>query len=193
MEAVKSVTPIVEPVEPLVRRRRGPDLARCVELLAGVHAADGYPVRWPGDPGAWLSPSRLVAAWVVEQAGQVTGHVGLSEASGDSMAPLWSSGLGVGEDRLGVISRLFVGTAARGHRSGERLLAAGCAEARRRDLSPVLDVFDRNRAAIALYRRLGWRRLGSVEFNLPGHGVELLHCYVAPSQPASAASPSPLP
>jgi hypothetical protein len=30
-----------------IRTRISEDLARCVDLLAEVHAADGYPAVWP--------------------------------------------------------------------------------------------------------------------------------------------------
>jgi hypothetical protein len=43
----------------------------------------------------------------------------------------------------------------------------------------VLDVIDRNRDAMALYERLGWRIAGSLDLDLAGH-PERLVCYVAP-------------
>jgi hypothetical protein len=53
-------------------------------------------------------------------------------------------------------------------------VAAACG----RGLHPVLDVIDRNRAAVALYERLGWRIAGSLDVELAGR-PERLVCYVA--------------
>jgi GNAT superfamily N-acetyltransferase len=162
-----------------VRPRKPTDLVRCVELLAEVHAADGYPAIWPSDPGRWLTPSRLLGAWVAGPADALTGHVGLSGVVSVPSAELWVASTGLGLDRLGAVRQLFVSPSARRQGTGERLLAIACAEARRRGLHPVLDVIDRNRAAMALYEQLGWRIAGSLEVELAGR-PELLVCYVAP-------------
>jgi hypothetical protein len=45
-----------------IRLRQHTDVARCV----GVHAADGYPLRWPADSPAWLTPMNLLSAWIAE-------------------------------------------------------------------------------------------------------------------------------
>jgi hypothetical protein len=43
----------------------------------------------------------------------------------------------------------------------------------------VLDVLETNRAATALYERLGWRAVGAMDVELGGR-PERLVCYVAP-------------
>jgi len=141
--------------------------------------ADGYPAVWPADPGGWLTPSRRLGAWVAGSVDAVTGHVGLSGVATGPSAELWVASTGLGLDRLGAVRQLFVSPGARRQGTGERLLAIACAEARRRGLHPVLDVIDRNRAAMALYEQLGWRIAGSLEVELAGR-PELLVCYVAP-------------
>jgi GNAT superfamily N-acetyltransferase len=162
----------------LIRPRRDDDLEKTVSVLAAVHASDGYPELWPSNPSRWLTPATLIAAWVAERAGDLIGHTVLCTAYGNAAAELWSEGTGLAVEQLGVVAKLFVVTPSRRHRLGERLLETACEEAQRRGLQPVLDVLDRNRAAIGLYERLGWRRLGAVKTECHS---ELLHCYAAPS------------
>jgi ribosomal protein S18 acetylase RimI-like enzyme len=112
--------------------------------LAVVHATDGYPSRWPADPYAWLLPD--AEAWVAELDGAVVGQA------------LLKTGRDPGTALLG---RLFVTPAGRGHRFGERLIAAALAAAAERELAVTLEVVDSGTAAIALYRRLGWQHTGT--------------------------------
>jgi len=162
-----------------IRPRDPEDLSRCVDLLADVHAVDGYPAIWPADPASWLTPSRLLDAWLTEQADALIGHVGLSGVAAGPSAELWAVSTGLAADRLGAVRQLFVSPGARRQGIGERLLAVACSEAHRRGLHPVLDVIDRNHAAMALYEQLGWRIAGSLEVELAGR-PERLVCYVAP-------------
>jgi GNAT superfamily N-acetyltransferase len=143
-------------------RRGGEDLETCVGLLAAVRAADGYPARWPDDPASWLTPDeplRARVAWRPDP-DQVVGHVCPCDAGAGASAAAWSAGAGVPVERLGVVSRLFVDPRVRREGPGRRLLLAARDEARRRDRHPVLEVLERDRAAGALYERLGWRLAG---------------------------------
>ena len=146
----------------VVRQRDDSDLSACVEALADVHTRDGYPVNWPADPAGWLTTATLIDAWVAELDGRVVGHVGLSGGTKDDVAPRLLSGReGVPlVASTGVVSRLFVAPGARGHRIGAQLMARVVAEARARELRPVLDVVATDTSAIALYERLGWELLG---------------------------------
>ncbi len=66
----------------VLRSRRPADLDACVEALREVHDADGYPLRWPPDPHAWLTPPRLLRAWVAELPdGTIAGHVAIQHTS----------------------------------------------------------------------------------------------------------------
>ncbi|SOD59125.1 Acetyltransferase (GNAT) family protein [Streptomyces zhaozhouensis] len=165
---------------PSVRRRTDGDLDACVRALEGVHREDRYPMNWPGDPGAWLTPPTLLAAWVAELDGRVAGHVVLSASDGGDVAPgLWSAHAGVGPETTAVVNRLFVAPWARGHGLGALLMARAAAEAGERGLHPVLDVVASDAAAAALYERLGWRLLGTVEeWWEPEQRVDI-HCYAA--------------
>lgn len=163
-----------------VRPRTGRDLGDCVRVLAAVHEHDDYPVNWPDRPDEWLSPPSLVAAWVVEHDGRIAGHVGLSRSDETDAAPgLWSARAGVGVDETAVVSRLFVAPSARGLGLGATLLARAVSEARRRGLHPVLDVVASDTAAAALYERLGWRLLATVEQRWGPDQKVAVRCYAA--------------
>jgi hypothetical protein len=49
--------------ELIIRMRQRDDAARCVDVLATMHTADGYPLLWPADPPAWLTPMNLLSAY----------------------------------------------------------------------------------------------------------------------------------
>ncbi|MEU9101287.1 GNAT family N-acetyltransferase [Streptomyces sp. NPDC048361] len=165
----------------LVRRRTDSDLGACVQVLADVHEQDGYPVNWPDRPDAWLSQPALLAAWVAELDGRIVGHIGLSRSEAGDVAPgLWGGREGASRASAGVVSRLFVASAARGHGIGALLMAQAMRDARERDLHPVLDVVASDASAVALYERLGWELLGTVEQQWSLEQTVVVHCYAAP-------------
>ncbi|MEU4570860.1 GNAT family N-acetyltransferase [Nonomuraea sp. NPDC023979] len=143
-----------------IRPRTPADLDACVEALAQVQAADRYPVDWPADPGAWLTPAGLTSAWIaVDVDGAVHGHVGL------------------GADAE--ITRLFVTPAARGQGLAARLLDTVRAAVR----APLkLEVSAEGQAAIAFYERTGWRRVATTRADwLDSTGEPaVVHHYVTP-------------
>jgi GNAT superfamily N-acetyltransferase len=165
-----------------IRVREPEDMDRCIALLAAVHATDGYPLHWPADPRAWLTPTSLLAAWVAEHGGMVAGHVALCAVTGDAGAPLWSAASGIPAEGLGAVTRLFVSLEVRGRQLGAALLDEATAGARSRGLLPVLEVLDHDRAAMALYERIGWRRVASAPaaWAQGSGGRPLLHYYLAP-------------
>ncbi|MCK2215768.1 GNAT family N-acetyltransferase [Actinomadura sp. ATCC 31491] len=159
----------------LIRPRTPEDLEACVQALAEVHPVDRYPVDWPDDPAAWLTPGGLRRAWVVTEhrpaehrpaedqdaGGVVLGHVALT---GDLQ-----------------VTRLFVVPSARGRGVAGLLLEAARAAAGGRPLK--LEVSSEGEAAISLYERAGWRRTGSSRatwLNAAGEPA-LLHHYVSPA------------
>lgn len=173
-----------------LRPRQPDDIDACVALLAGVHAASGYPMYWPVDPAKWLTSDNLLAAWVAEDERTVIGHVALRGAEDQTSAPAWAAATGLPPHQLGDVAKLFVAPSARGRGIGATLLSEACAEAHRRGLSPVLEVLDHDRAAIALYERAGWRRVASE--SIPWARAEgapmLLHAYIAPPDELPAAT-----
>lgn len=145
----------------MVRGRTEGDLPGCVEVLAAVQAAHGYPTAWPADPAGWLSPAGLAAAWVAEEGASIVGHVAVVTTADDAVAAF----TGASPDRLVAVSRLFADPAARGRGTGAALLAAVTAHAADAGTQLWLDVIDDDGPAVALYERLGWglveRRLSS--------------------------------
>lgn len=164
-----------------VRRREASDLDGCVGVLAEVHDHDGYPVNWPARPGEWLTQPSLIAAWVAELNGRLVGHIGLSRSSQGDVAPvLWSRRDDVPVGQTAVISRLFVSPSARGHGVGALLMARAAREAQEGGLHPVLDVVASDVSAAALYERLGWSLLGTVDQQWSPTQTVTVHCYAAP-------------
>jgi GNAT superfamily N-acetyltransferase len=136
----------------LIRPRAEADLAACVGALRATHEASGYPAVWPRDPVRWLTSSgRDVKAWVAAAGGAVVGHVALGrddDIAGTATVPSLA------------IMRLFVAPAARGGGVGAALLEAAVDFVRANASRPVLTVADTGGAAIRLYKRAGWRRIG---------------------------------
>lgn len=165
---------------PSVRQRSDRDLGDCVRVLAEVHERDGYPVNWPDLPDAWLTPPSLIASWVAELDGRVAGHVGLSRSdAGDAAPGLWSARTGVSVDATAVVNRLFVAPSARGHGIGALLMAQAVEHAQNHGLHPVLDVVASDTAAAALYERLGWQLLATVEQRWSPEQRVAVRCYAA--------------
>lgn len=165
-----------------VRQRADGDVEECVRILAEVHARDGYPVNWPDRPGEWLSRGPVLGSWVAGLHGALAGHVSLSRGGEDDLAPaLFSERTGAERGSTAVVGRLFVAPRARGHRIGALLIGRAVQEARRRGLHPVLDVVASDTAATALYERLGWELMATVEQRWSPHQTVAVHCYAAPS------------
>lgn len=139
----------------LIRERADGDLPDCVEALTSVHAANGYPTKWPPDPPDWLSPVGLAAAWIAIDDGSVLGHVCVVR---DVNEPAAAAHLGVPPTRLASISRLFVTPAARGRGLllGSKLLAAAQDWTDAHGLTLVLEVAEDGGPAVSFYERLGW-------------------------------------
>lgn len=158
-----------------MRSRRDSDLPACVQILREVHERDGYPVNWPADPAAWLSPAHAIAAWVAECEAGVAGHVALHRATGPS-SESWSRHTGVSPSGLGVVAHLVVAPSARGHGLGRRLLDAAADAAAARGLVPVLVVVDTGTAARRLYART-WTHV-ETQLQLWGQTEVRVHLYV---------------
>ncbi|ASO17842.1 GNAT superfamily N-acetyltransferase [Actinoalloteichus hoggarensis] len=156
----------------LIRARRPEDLDGCVAMLGDTHRADGYPTRWPADPARWLRPpGPVLGSWVAVDSGAVgslLGHVTLVAADEEIAGRAWLRHAGPAAARPAGISRLFVSPVARSRGVGTLLLDAACAQAGRHGLLPVLDVLDRDRAAVLFYLRYGFRQIDAVPMELNG-------------------------
>jgi GNAT superfamily N-acetyltransferase len=173
-----------------IRPRVPGDLPACITALRAVHAADGYPRRWPSDPQGWLQPAGLLGAWVAAlPGGEVLGHVTLRPPPPDATARATMRATGLPAEALAFAARLFVTPGARGLGIGAALLDTAREAAGSRGLRAALDVDTGSVAAVALYERLGWRRVATVpDAGQIAQGTDAaLHVYVAPEQP----DPSP--
>jgi GNAT superfamily N-acetyltransferase len=167
-----------------IRPRTADDHVALVELLTEVNALDGYPPLVPPDKlGAFLLGHPALSAWVAEIDGAIVGHVALHERSLDETMTAASAALGVREDELGVVARLFIGPAGRGQGLGEALLDISTADARARGLVPILDTWQELTNAVALYDRCGWRRLAALPALIRDETIDI-YVYAAPD-PAS--------
>jgi hypothetical protein len=61
-----------------IRARTDADLKACVAFLRTVHETAGYPVNWPAEPDAWLTPPDALGSWVATADDRVVGHVALT-------------------------------------------------------------------------------------------------------------------
>ena len=164
-----------------VRVREDCDLEGCIELTQVVHDVDRYPLVRQANIADFLTSPRLIIAWVAERGGRVVGHVALHRGSSRAMASMVSEALSVEPDRIGVVSRLMVSPSARRRGVGRQLLWTATTEAARRGRAPALDVVTTYAAAIALYERAGWRRVGTITPAMPDGDRVDEYVYVGPT------------
>lgn len=132
----------------MIRERVPADLPRCVDLLAQTHAHEGFPMNWPDDPAAWLTPPGMVCAWLAVSASEeILGHI-MVRARLETTQPA-------------ILSRLFVSPAARGQGLGATLLGVVTRWAVDNGRPLRLEVDSGRSAAIRLYERQGFARTGS--------------------------------
>jgi GNAT superfamily N-acetyltransferase len=156
------------------------DLDRCVDALRAVHEADAYPLNWPADPRGWLTPPRLLQAWIAEEPdGAVAGHVAVQRLPdvSDSQA----------RARHAELSRLYITPAARRRSLASALVGHARSWAAEHDCELTLNLTDEHRsAAVALYEATGWQysHTTDADWTAPdGSRVKLRH-YVLSSQDA---------
>jgi len=151
-----------------LRRRHVDDLDALVVLAGRVRALDGYPVHLPdGDLARFLTRPPPVAAWVALHARAIVGHAALHEETSPAVMRLATEV--VTDGPVAFVARLFVDPSARRLGIGARLLDHARHEAVARGCVPMLDVVDTPAAtaAISLYERAGWRRIGPTPFRMP--------------------------
>jgi GNAT superfamily N-acetyltransferase len=141
-----------------IRPRADDDADALVTLLAEVHRSDAYPMMAEHVSRDWISDTGFAAAWVAEVDGAVVGHIAVTSGYG---GPDFEAALGRPTAQTLGITRFFVGAAGRGSGAASALLDVVDEYANARDLALALDVIEVNAAAIRLYERRGWRRIGS--------------------------------
>lgn len=165
-----------------VRSRTTGDLEACGAILRRVHELDGYPVEGVTDTDAWLNPTTLTKAWVATLDHRIVGHVLLaSPTEDDDAARLWQEQSGTPMAAMTVLGRLFVDPLARGNDAGSLLMNAALQHATTHHLTAVLDVMEKDDAAIHLYERAGWRPIGEARHTFGANRSVRALCYVARS------------
>jgi len=144
--------------EPVIRERRDGDLPACVTALEQVHKVDRYPSSWPSHPLSWLTPKGIIRAWVARRGASVVGHIAVGDVD-----PVESPHFAFDGDggKNVEVKRLLVVPAARGRGIANALLETAVAFARIQGHRPVLEVAADRHAAVSLYERVGWRRIGT--------------------------------
>ena len=165
-----------------IRPRHDSDVVRLCELVRVVHAVDGYPVLLQDDVRSFVVTENCLAAWVAELHGEVVGHIALHTVWSDEVAELAAATLTRSREELTSVSRLFVDPAYRRGGMAALLLDAAVRDASDRGTWPVLDVVTTYDAAIALYERMGWRRLGTIAYPMPNGQPIDEHVYAAPER-----------
>jgi GNAT superfamily N-acetyltransferase len=167
---------------PTIRVRTDADLPGAAAALVEVHDTDGYPVEGVADPIAWLTSNTLRQAWIAELDSRIVGHVSISDPQpDDAAATMWREQNGDNPEAVAVLGRLFVVKDARRRATGEKLMHAAQNHAHETGLRLVLDVMTKDAAAIKLYERLGWQRIGTTDHD-NGHGDTIpAYCYVSPA------------
>lgn len=158
------------PAIPIVRQRTDRDIPLTAALLSNVYSTDGYPVEGVADPASWLRPPGVLNAWVAEDSNQdIVGHVLVNEPpQADPAVDKWVAQGGTAA-QAAVLGRLFVARTAQGQGLGRRLTESAAQWANESGRRLVLLVIDKDRAAIRLYRRLGWQKTGSTEYVVGDH------------------------
>ena len=164
-----------------VRRRTATDLDGCETIAAVVKAVDGYPPHLPHELREFVACRDALDAWVAEEHDRIVGHVALNGTTSDEVMALASHVLDTPPESLGVVARLFVAPPYRRQGTGARLLGAATTAAEARGLAPILDVATQFEAAIALYERNGWTRIGVVTVSFRDRDLHEF-VYIGPGQ-----------
>jgi GNAT superfamily N-acetyltransferase len=135
-----------------------------VTLLREVHESSGYPINWPADPTLWLTPPNALGCWVITVNAEVAGHLAVSQSNSTAL-----------------VERLFVDPKQTGQGLGRKLLDHARHIAAEHQLDLTLEVADNCTAAIALYRRAGWRETARTPIAWGGDQASAVISFSAPS------------
>lgn len=160
-----------------MRERRDSDADALVPALLEVHRQDGYPILERHASAEWLFGAER--AWVAEAGGIPVAHV---SAVRDFTAPGLDAAVPADSPTILGLARLFVAPAGRRLGAASALIAQVEGYAADSELPLALEVVEHNTAAIALYERRGWMRVGSYATDWFGdEGPHpIAHVYLAP-------------
>ncbi len=134
----------------------------------------------PGDLRSFIVNEDALGAWVAEDHDEVLGHVALHDSGATEVMDVALAAAGVGKDNIAFVARLLVAPGAQRRGIGRALLETATQEAVRLGRRAVLDVVEDHQAAIALYEKCGWTRVGRVDWKLPGDLPLREFVYLAP-------------
>ena len=163
-----------------VRPRTSGDLEALEALAATLKDVDGYPPPL----GRGLFPA--APAWVACSDDALVGHVAVHESTASEAMDVVAKAAGCTRADLLVVSRLFVAIDRRRAGIGRMLLDVAVTACHERGRRPMLDVSTDFAAAIALYERAGWERVGDVVFPYVADGIEHVahsYAYLGPAPP----------
>lgn len=133
-----------------------------------------------------------LAVWVAERDGEIIGHVALLARSSRAVLTLASEVLKQPPDRFGLVARLLVSPGARREGVGRSLLNTAAGNAAGRGLWPILGVATHFHAAINLYEKCGWVRVGEVTVRFSEGEALDEFVYVGPGfEPATPSDARP--
>ncbi|QLL06324.1 GNAT family N-acetyltransferase [Mycobacterium vicinigordonae] len=112
---------------------------------------------------------------------RIRGHVALHGLPDSPASDRWTAASGIAAEHLLELSRLFVSTAHRRQRLGEALTAEATRYAHGLAVQPVLEVAQQAVAAIRLYERLGWHRVGEWELTIDEQRRLPIFAYLGPA------------
>ncbi|KAH6659098.1 acyl-CoA N-acyltransferase [Truncatella angustata] len=154
-----------------IRLRTEDDFAALVAALEDVYSTDGYPVQGTADAAAFFNPDGLVEAWVAVHDEVVVGHVAIIAAAKGYQpavrALLDLPGSGADVKQCVVVARFFVRKYARGLGLGRTLIERTCEWARENKVKIVMNVLSKDKAAIQLYEKVDFRRIGEGSYKNP--------------------------
>ncbi|EMC92782.1 hypothetical protein BAUCODRAFT_77041 [Baudoinia panamericana UAMH 10762] len=171
-----------------VRERAARDVDECVELLELVYQRDGYPVQGTANAVSFLTGESTWRAWVAEEQGRIVGHIAVSSPSNDDLAVALHRSI-YGNQAIAVLERLFVHPTARGCGAASALMQTAQSYGASKGQRLVLFALIKDRNAIRLYERLGWRNFGTALYNY-GNGKQMdAICFCTPQLQADVGIP----
>jgi GNAT superfamily N-acetyltransferase len=164
----------------IIRSRSSGDASALESIALETHRLDGYPVYLPDDLKSFIVSDEAIGAWVATRGEAVVGHVALHHGGAPEVMDAVLAGTGLAQDQVAVVARLLVAPTARRRGIGRALLEKARQEASALGRRAVLDVVDEHRAAIELYEQCGWKRVGRVDWSLPGDRPLREYIYLSP-------------
>ncbi|KAK3071113.1 hypothetical protein LTR53_009247 [Teratosphaeriaceae sp. CCFEE 6253] len=171
-----------------VRPRTEADFEPLSDVIRATHAKTGYPLEGLPDARAFIidDSAPLAQAWVAVFEGKIVGHIAINVAVPDCPAVSTWRAQGNKEERLAVVSRLFVDPNATGASRGvtKGLINAVTAWSQEHETRLIMYVviWSAVRALMAevLTARQGWLKYGDSVYHSPDGWSKQVFCYAQP-------------